>query len=484
MKRALLSLIGLVLIAAAPPVAQGPIRLCPAMRAGPECREVDRTTIRLDRPETLLVRTVTVDPDALPLARPSMVWVVAMASAEVRWNGVVVGRNGVPAPTRAGEVPGRFVSTFVVPSSLVRPGENLVSVRLSAHNLWLPVRTPVHAFDITPYETPNLPGLRDYLPALLMLGALLAGLVYFAATFLADRRDRKALIVAATAATAGLQLIVEVSRAFIAYSYPWHLARVGVIALLAAAAAILIASYGARRFAPERERLLVAGTALASLASLVLVPWYDIKALGALGAGGLALAVAALIGFRAQRRAAAAAIVAGTGIVVLAAWHNVLFLDRSYYLLLAALLIALVAEQVVLFRRARAERDSEARRSAALADRLARAERRGETIVALKDGSRTHRVAEGDILYIRAADDYCEAVLKDGRTLLSTMNLVRLLATLPERIARVHKSYAVNRPHVASVAPRPGGGTLLTLSDGSEIPVGRAYSAAVTDWLS
>jgi DNA-binding LytR/AlgR family response regulator len=483
-RRALLSLIALLLVAAAPPVVQGPIRLCPGLRAGPECRAVDRTTIRLDRPETMLVRTVTVEPGALPLARPSMVWVVAMASAEVRWNGVLVGRNGVPAPTRAGEVPGRFVSTFVVPAALMRPGENLVSIRLSAHNLWLPVRTPIHTFEIAPYETPNLPGLRDYLPALLMLGALLAGLVYFTAAFLADRRDRKALIVAATAATAGLQLIVEVSRAFIAYSYPWHLARVGLIALLAAAAAILIASYGARRFAPERERPLVAGTALASLASLLAIPWYDIKALGALCAGGVALAVAAALGFRAQRRAAAVAFAAGTGIVALAVWHNTLFLDRSYYLLLAALLIALVAEQVIQLRRARAERDAETRRAAGLADRLAKAERRGEAIVALKDGSRVHRVAEGDILYIRAADDYCEAVLKDGRTLLSTMTLVRLLATLPERIARVHKSYAVNRPHVASIAPRPGGGTLLTLSDGSDIPVGRAYAAAVTAWLS
>lgn len=483
MRRALLSLIGLLLIAAAPPVAQGPIRLCPGSSVGPECREIDRTTIRLDRPETVLVRTVTVDPAALPLARPSMVWVVAMASAEISWNGVVIGRNGVPAPTRAGEVPGRFVSTFVVPSRLVRPGENLVSVRLSAHRLWLPVRTPVHAFDVTPYQTPTLPGLSDYLPALLMLGALLAGLVYFAASYLTDRQDRKALLVATTAATAGLQLAVEVSRAFVAYSYPWHLVRVGVIALLAAAAAILIAAYAARRFAPARGRWLVAGTSSASLASLIFIPWYDIKALGALAAGGLALAVAAALGFRAQKRSAAVAIAAGLAIVGLAAWHNVLFLDRSYYLLVAALLILLVAEQVLHFRRARAERDEQARRAAALAERLAEAERKGERIVALKDGTRIHRVAEGDILYLRAADDYCEAVLKDGRILLATMTLTRLLGLMPERIARVHKSYAVNRPHVASAAPRPGGGTLLTLSDGSEIPVGRAYAPAVAAWL-
>ncbi len=90
---------------------------------------------------------------------------------------------------------------------------------------------------------------------------------------------------------------------------------------------------------------------------------------------------------------------------------------------------------------------------------------------------------EGDILSIRAADDYCDVALADGRTLLVTMSLARLLETLPARFARVHKSYAVNRPHVASLAPRPGGGRMLTLSDGSRIPVGRSYGAAVAKWV-
>ncbi|HEY0129982.1 MAG TPA: LytTR family DNA-binding domain-containing protein, partial [Allosphingosinicella sp.] len=103
----------------------------------------------------------------------------------------------------------------------------------------------------------------------------------------------------------------------------------------------------------------------------------------------------------------------------------------------------------------------------------------GEPILTLKDGARTHRVAETDILFIRAADDYCEAVLGDGRAMLVTMTLSRLLETLPERFVRVHKSYAVNRAHVAGTAPRPGGGRMLRLSEGSEVPVGRSYAQRV-----
>ena len=175
---------------------------------------------------------------------------------------------------------------------------------------------------------------------------------------------------------------------------------------------------------------------------------------------------------------------AALAIMLLMAWFLTDFLDHAWFLLLAVILVALVAEQVRSLRLARAERDAEAKRAATLAERLVRAEREGEPILALKDGARTHRVVESDILYLRAADDYAEAVLADGRELLVTMTLARLLATLPPRFVRVHKSYAVNRGRVAGVAPRPGGGRVLSLSDGSEVPVGRAYAGAVAEAFS
>jgi len=477
--KALLALVAACFLIAAAPFAAGPIRLCPGAEPGPDCAPADPdagaradiTAIRLSGPGATLVRTVAVDPGALPLSRPLQVSIVAMASAEVRWNGVVIGRNGVPGPDPASERPGRFISSFVVPDRLVRPGDNLLEVRMSAQHLWLPVRRPIHMIEVGPYETPALPGLADYLPALLVLGALAAAFVYFGAAVLSDRSDRSARLLASIAATAVLQLAAEVSRTFIAYSYPWHIARVSAIALLAAVTAILIAAYASNRFAPARRRPIVAAAALAAAASVTLVPWYDLKALGAILAGALALAAAAMLGLRTRLPFAGTALAFAALLALLMAWQRTGFLDQAYYLYLAALLVLLVAEQVSSLRRARSERDSERRRSAALAERLARAEREGEAIVALKDGGRTHRVAEGDILSIRAADDYCDVLLADGRSLLVTTTLARLLAALPGRFVRVHKSHAVNRPHVTAMEPRPGGGKLLKLSDGSEIPV-------------
>ena len=468
----------LLLTAAAPPIAQGPVRVCEGPDRG-SCRTVDLTDLQLTGPETWIERAVTVRPEALPLNRPLMVWIAAMASAEVRWNGVVVGHNGRPGPNRASERPGRFVASVVVPAELVRPGENIVSLRLSAHHRWLPVRRTVHVVNVTPYETPALPGLRDYLPALLTMGALAAAFIYFAAGAALDRRDRNAELIARVAATAMAQLIVEVVRAFVAYAYPWHLIRVAAIAVLAGITAVLTVAYAARRLAPAWHPRAWQVAAAAVLACLLLIPWYDLKAMGAILVGAVALAACAVRGLRERRSGAAAALTGAVLIVGFMAWQLTAFLDRAYYLVVAGLLVALVAEQVALLRAARRHRDAEAERAHALEERLRRASEAGETIVQLKDGTRIHRVAEGDIVYAKAADDYSEVTLVDGRTVLVTMTLARLLDTLPRDFVRIHKSYAVNRAHVASLSPRPGGGRLLQLDDGSSIPVGRTYGKAV-----
>ena len=262
-------------------------------------------------------------------------------------------------------------------------------------------------------------------------------------------------------------------RAFVAYAYPWHLARVGGDRLARGGdggadrrlcRAALRAGLAARlRRPPPSPRC----------ASLLLVPWYDLKALGAILAGVLALAR-----LRGARRCAAGrppqAAICRARLVGLMAWQRTAFLDQAYYLLLAAMLIALVAEQVPSLRRARAERDAETRAPPPWPSGWRRAEREGEPIVALKDGSRTHRVAEGDILFVRAADDYCDVALKDGRTLLVTMTLARLPRRPPGALRPGPQELCGQPAHVVATAPARRR-TLLTLSEGTEIPVGRSY---------
>ena len=475
MKRWLLLLALLILPAAAPAapaIEVGEIRACVR---GAACETVDLQTFALRGRERTIEREVRIAPAALPLARPLMVYVFAMASSEIRWNGVPIGRNGVPGPDSEREIPGRFIATFTVPAALVRPGINKVEARLSAHHLWLPVRRPVHVFDVGYYESPRLPGLAGYLPALLALGALAAAALYFGAAAWLDRRDRQALLLAAVAVTAMLQLGVETARSFVSYAYPWHPVRVATVALLAAVTAILISAYAARRFQPSWGRSAPAVTAAVSFAGLLLIPWYDLKAIAAIAVGAAALLACAAGG--ARRSGARAAIAFALLLFALIAWQLTDFLDQSYYVALAFILVVLVGEQLLVLRRAG---ETEALRAAGLEARLKEAAAAPQGRIArLKDGALTHQVPEAQIRFIRAADDYCEVRLEDGRTLLVTMTLSRLQQALSDRFVRIHKSYCVNAAHVTALGPRPGGGKQLTLADGTILPVGRAYLGAV-----
>ena len=79
------------------------------------------------------------------------------------------------------------------------------------------------------------------------------------------------------------------------------------------------------------------------------------------------------------------------------------------------------------------------------------------------------------ILYIQAMDNYVKIFMVDSRTIITQMSMKSLEATLPEgNFLRVHKSYIVPRHRIGSYSR-----TQLTLTGGTEIPVGRSYADKV-----
>lgn len=435
----------------------------------------DNTSLR-GSPEFLLVREVEIAPSAVRSDRPIMVVLVAMAASEVRWNGVLLGLNGKPGPDRATETPGRFTAVYVVPHELVRPGRNLATARVSSHHMPLPVVNAVHMFEVAGYQDPMRYSLLAYLPALLMIGVLAVAGIYFTITSLLDRAQRGAALLAGIAWLAVVQLAVETARVFINYPYPWHVIRVGAIAVLAALTAILVAAWAAQRFGVRRVRLLLAGTSAAAFAAVVFLPGYDNKAAWAAGAGMVALGLCGADAIRRGERAGWIALAVAAIAAAVSFWQGNLFLDGGYYLLVAAALAVLVAGQVRALSRARAGQGAEAARADEAEAALAR---RDAATASIRDGTRTHRVPTADIVALEAADDYCEVRLRDGRRILSTASLSQTLAGLPGDFVRVHKSWAVNAEHVVMVGPRPGGRKAVTLSNGAQAPVGRAYLAAL-----
>jgi hypothetical protein len=315
--------------------------------------------------------------------------------------------------------------------------------------------------------------LGAYWPALLTVGGLLLTAFYFGVAALLGHGRRDALLLASIAVFALLQLAIETSRSFFEYPYPWHVARILAIVVIVSLTSAMMVGYVARRFAPRRVRLALAASIAISVLAIFLVPSFDAKAWIALfGSATICLACAAHARQRLDGKIGIGAAVLFGAMLV---WTSQDALDRGYYLFVAAILGALLVEQVLSQRSLQTGLAAERERGDTLEERLAAARATGDPIISFRDGAKIHRVPERDIVRITAADDFCEVLVIDRRPLLVSETLKSLTASLPDRFLRIHKSHVVNLAHVTGVSPRPGGGHQIVHSDGSSTPVGRTY---------
>lgn len=464
-------------VGAATPVVSAPVQLCDA--AG--CRPTDLTAIRKILPGTRLIRSVFVSQAYAASGRRVIVELDAMASAEIRWNGKIVARNGKIGGSAEEEVPGRYSFSMAIPPRLVKVGENQLVAALSSQNLRLSVRYPVNSFRAVADDAGSG---NPYLPALLALGTLAIAGAYFGSVALL-RRAREPMLLALMALSSLCQLALEIARVFVPYAYTWHVPRLAGIAVLAAATVIVASDYAATRFARHRRGRVRAAVGLVLAIVLIGAPSFDLKAAGALLTGALALFGCGLIGARRKVPGARAAVAVAVAFGALLVGGQGYFLDNIYYLALAALLASLVVAQVWELGRTETAHAEEQKRAANLADELRELRQaKASDLIAIRDGTRRHLLPPSAVTHVQAEDDYCQVRCTDGRTILATTSLSKLHGTLPQGFRRVHKSFVVNMAQVASLGRRLGGGRQLLLKDGTKVPIGRAYASEVDDWAA
>jgi two-component system, LytTR family, response regulator len=119
-----------------------------------------------------------------------------------------------------------------------------------------------------------------------------------------------------------------------------------------------------------------------------------------------------------------------------------------------------------------------------LPDLLAAGAARGERRqLVVKDGSRTHVIAEADITWVEA-EDYYVAIHAGGRRVLARESLKTIEERLdPEVFARVHRSAIVNTRRITAIEPVASGDQRLTLGDGTVLRVSRTHRAALMQRL-
>jgi len=396
-------------------------------------------------------------------AGPLALYIVGATSSEVWMNDRWLGLNGRPGATPAGEIPGRYEAAFPISDSVWRTTDNVAVVRLSAFHSPVRLDAPVAVLLIAPY--PWTSQAAPLAVVFVIAGALFAAAFGFGLIH-SLRRTSSSLTLAAIAAVAGVQAILESLRSLIPYPYPVHGWRLMGIWGLTAVFALLLVSWTVSRFWPQGRWPLML-LAVAAVAASSLASGFDLKTGLALMSGLVLAAVSAGVGVR-RRLPAAGLTLAWLGLffvigVIFPAW----LVDLSYFLFAAGLILPLLTAEVV-----RLGRDDR-RREAALTEALARPDC---LIVASPRGAQ--RVPLADIVAVLGADDYVELRLTDGRSLLHSARLDRLEAELPSTFRRIHRSVLANLSHTEGYEST-GGRLRLLMQTGLSLPVSRSQAPAV-----
>lgn len=93
---------------------------------------------------------------------------------------------------------------------------------------------------------------------------------------------------------------------------------------------------------------------------------------------------------------------------------------------------------------------------------------------------RVDLVAVDSVIAIHGADDYSELETAHGRRHLHKKTLTQLERLLPPRFVRVHRSHIVNLKHATRIGSE-NGARCVELSNGTTVPVGRAYAARLAE---
>jgi DNA-binding LytR/AlgR family response regulator len=266
----------------------------------------------------------------------------------------------------------------------------------------------------------------------------------------------------------------------VTYSYPLHEYRLLAICLCAAGFGLSVAGYTFVSLELRRRTTLLVSLAAFTFAGIAVTKGFDGKTLVALVVPLLgALLASATQASRGNRDGWTL----GTGLalfIALTVVFTAIFVDVVFYLLVAAFLLFLFAQQGVSLAREQAQR----REAAARADRLQMAldqaqEEQSDSRLSVSSAGKVEMIGTAHLVACHSDGGYTELLLDDGRTLLHSATLAEMEASLPGSFLRVHRSYLINTRLVRSLAREPAGTGTLTMKDGRRIPVSRRTMPAV-----
>ena len=408
----------------------------------------------LDRPDGeawLIWEDVPLERDGAP---PALL-LSGPFSAEIVFNGEIIGTKGEPGPDAARERAGPIEHVTALPARLIRDEGNWIALRLSSHHAGYQPHTLVQAVFVVPYMDDARRPVRYYLPLVVTGSALLALII---ALILRTRQtgDRRGLWLIAAMGGLVLAGLAEVSRSLINYPYDWHQPRQAISLL-----GLILFGLTLLRFLQQRwpagartGQVWLGLTAAAMLAAALCMTGYDGKS-----AIATAIAATSATAWLAWCGDASGRVLA-IGLAVIAAyalrWPSDI-IDRGIY----AFSLALLAWPAI------RQPDYLLPRPDAPAGRIA-----------LQMTGRTLYLGIAEISFLKAAGNYTEVALRGGGRHLDNRNLGQMLDALPaDRFYRLHRSHAVNLDEAEALTSAEGSRYRLLLKTGDSLPVSRSQVA-------
>lgn len=299
--------------------------------------------------------SVTLPPAFLNGTTPLAVHVAGGFSTEIYWNGVLLGKNGLVGETKETEVPGKIDAKVFLPIKLIRNDENQLAIRFSSKALEaFPGRARLDVM-IGSFEDDSDIRFMNYLPALLMIGAITACGIYFSVIFLINKKDKSALWLAFMFFSVSLQFGAEILRGIFSYPYPYHALRLFLILLFALTSGIFLNLFVVTIFNLTKlaKRILPLGL----LVSLILIPLLNNIDNATYSASLVFISIALGFSIYAWFRKHPYAPYLSIGFIFFCGSFLVGvtdFLDGTYYYAMTVLAIVLFTVQAVAFENARA----------------------------------------------------------------------------------------------------------------------------------
>lgn len=423
--------------------------------------------------------------DLLQGSEPLGLFIYGKAASRAYLNGELLGHNGQPGPDKKSETPGKMDAVIYVPKERLVVGPNTLAIHMSSHHGWWKLASPMHRIELGSYFKPENNYLEKYWPSLLPFGVLIIGALYMGLLAFAKRDHWSVGLLPIMSLIAATQLYAEVYRAFVAYPYPVHDIRLSVILFCSTLFGICLLAHVIWSLsikAKVRTFLIVSAVTLLCIG---LIQGFDLKsAAGLIIPALVSLGLSVYKTLKKEPRARALSII--LAIFVLAIIFSPgLFLDVTFFYILAAFLIVLFINEIQTYlaeRNAHLMEQARADKLQAILEQKQERDKAGS--IKVGSAGKLELINLSDIVYCKGAGDYAELVLTDGRSVLHSERLVELEKTLPSVFLRVHRSYIVNTSMILSLERKPSGVGELSLSGEHVVPVSRRIMPSVREQLT